>query len=122
MRKLITRDVFAFLRVVTEAGVRQEIKAIADKVADQGADVDARSVGFDLMLSCIEHLSAKRAEDLVYEFLAGPLEIPSGEIADMELVELSNTATKWFADYADPKAVKAFFGAVSRLMKDQPGT
>jgi len=122
MRKLITSDVFAFLRVVTEAGVRKEIKAITDLVADQGAEVDARALGYDLMLSCMEHLSGRKAEGLIYEFLSGPLGISADEIAGMELGELADTVTKWYADCADPKAVKAFFGAVSRLMKDQPGT
>ena len=88
----------------------------------EGSEIDARDVGFDLVLSCMEHLSTKKAEGLMYEFLAGPFGIPADTIAGMELTELADTATKWFADYVDPKAVNAFFGALSRLMTDKPGT
>lgn len=117
MRKLKTKDVFAFLRVATEAGIRREIRALADQIAEAGEETDARSVGFDLIFSCLDHLGAKKAEGLVYEFLAGPFEMGPDVIAEMDLAEFGETATKWAKEYLDRETLRSFFGSLASLMK-----
>lgn len=117
MRKLKTKDVFAFLRVATEAGIRREIRALADQIAAAGEETDARSVGFDLIFSCLDHLGAKKAEGLVYEFLAGPWEMEPEAIADMDLSEFGDTAKKWATEYLDRETLRSFFGSLASLMR-----
>lgn len=117
MRKLKTKDVFAFLRVATEAGIRREIRVVADQISEAGEETDARSIGFDLILSCLDHLGAKKAEGLVYEFLAGPWEMDPEAIADMELSELLETCRKWGHEYVDRETLRSFFGSLASLMK-----
>lgn len=117
MRKLKTKDVFAFLRVATEAGIRDEIRAIADQIAEKGELTDQRQVGFNLIFSCLDRLGAKKAEGLVYEFLAGVWEMDPQTIADMDLQEFGDTAKKWGTEYLDRETLKHFFESLAGLMK-----
>lgn len=117
MRRLKTSDVFAFCRLCSEAHVRDEVKAIAAVIQRDGAAVDATRVGYDLILSVIEHMGAKSAERQVYEFLAGVWEMDADAIADMELKEFSDTMRTWGSEYLDKETLKGFFGSLSRLMR-----
>lgn len=116
MRKLQTRDVFAFLRVASEADIRREVRLIAEKLAGDET-ISARDVGFELILTCIEHLGAKKAEKLIYEFLSGPLEMEPSDIEGMDLEELAKTGRAWFEGYIDKDSLTAFFRSASGLMK-----
>lgn len=117
MRRLKTSDVFAFCRICSEAHVRDEVKAIAAVVQKEGAEADATAVGYDLILSVVEHLGAKGAEHMIYEFFAGVWEMDPDDIANMELSELSDTIKRWGSEYVDKETLKAFFGSLSRLMR-----
>lgn len=117
MRKLKTKDVFAFLRVATEAGIRREIRVLADRIAEEGEEADARSVGFDLIFSCLDHLGQKKAEGLVYEFLAGPWEMDPDVIGEMDLADFAATAKEWGTEYLDRETLRSFFGSLASLMK-----
>ena len=116
MRKLLTRDVFAFLRLASEANIRREVRLIAERLGGDESVTD-QDIGFELIFSCIEHLGAKKAEGLAYEFLAGPLELEPGAIADMELGKLADTLREWGEGYVDREELGRFFASVSKLMK-----
>lgn len=117
MRKLKTSDVFAFLRIASEAHIRDEVKHLAAVVQAQGDKADAQTVGYDLILSVLDHLSAKGAEALVYEFLAGVWEMKPQAVADLGLLEFRDKFKAWSEMYVDREEVKAFFGQLSRLMR-----
>lgn len=117
MRRLKTSDVFAFLRIASEAHIRDEVKRLAGVVQAQGENADAQAVGYDLILSVLDGLSAKGAERGVYEFLAGVWEMTPQAVADLELVAFRDKFKHWAETYVDRDEVKAFFGALSRLMK-----
>lgn len=116
MRKLQTRDVFAFLRVASQANIRREIRLIADRLAGD-EQISATDVGYELILTCIEHLGEKKAEGLVYELLAGPLEMETAAIETMELGQLAKTLREWADGYLDKEELQAFFRSASALMK-----
>lgn len=117
MRKLKTADVFAFLRIAGEAHIRDEVRAIADKVAAEGAAIDAQKVGYDLILASVEGLGRKRAEAMAYEFLGGVWEMEPSAVAEMSLSEFWDTFKRWTKDYVDREEVRAFFGALSSWMR-----
>lgn len=116
MRKLITRDVPAFARVLTEAGIRAEVRAMAERVKESGGTLKAEDVGWEIILAALEKLSGKRSEALMYEALSGPLEIGPEEIANMDLDVFGETLAKWYREYTNPETVRHFFGQLSRLM------
>lgn len=116
MRKLKTKDAPAFIRVLSEAGIRTEVRAIAERAKANGAGVKAEDVGWEIILACLERLSEKGAEALLYEFIAGPLELPAEEIGEMDLDAFAETLTTWWRDYTSPEAVRRFFAFVSGLM------
>ena len=117
MRRLKTSDVFAFMRIASEAHIRDEVKALAAVIQRDGANADAQSVGYDLILSVLDRMGAKGAEKAVYDFLAGVWEIEPQAVADMELGEFGETMKTWATEYVDRDAVRAFFGQLSRLMR-----
>lgn len=116
MRKLQTKDVFAALRVITEANIRYDLRAVV-ATAQSGREVDVQNLGFDVILTCIEHLSGKGAEKLVYDFLAGPWEVDPSEIPGWELSRLSETFRQWRDGYVDKEELMSFWKALSGLMR-----
>jgi hypothetical protein len=74
MRKLKTMDVFAAARIVKAAGIKEEVKRIALEYSDRKEITESyqKQVGAELVISVIDGLSEKKAENLMYEFLAGP--------------------------------------------------
>ena len=116
MRKLKTSDVPAFVRVLTEAGIRSEVREIAEQVKAAGGNVQANDIGWNFILLTLERLSGKRAESMLYEFIAGPLELTPEEVADMDLEVFADNVVKWYKDCTNPDTVRRFFASVSRLM------
>lgn len=116
MRRLKTKDVFAAMRVISEADIRRELRTIVAN-AQQGKEVDVQNLGFDIILSCIEHLSGKAAENLVYEFLAGPWEVDPAEIGEWDLSKLVDTFNEWKDGYVSKDELLSFGKALSGLMK-----
>lgn len=85
MRKLNTSDVFAFTRLVKEIGLKEEIKNITAKVAEE---TDIKALGIDIIFTLIEKFSEVNSENALYEFLSRPLEISKEEVGTMDLFDL----------------------------------
>lgn len=85
MRKLNTSDVFAFTRLVKEIGLKEEIKNITAKVAEE---TDVKALGIDIIFTLIEKFSEVNSENALYEFLSRPLEISKEEVGTMDLFDL----------------------------------
>lgn len=86
MKKLKTSDLFAALRVMKQANVRDELKPIFEKAKQDNADV--QSVGMDGILAIVGALTEKKAEKAMFEFLAGPFEVKPSEVEEMPITEL----------------------------------
>lgn len=85
MRKLNTSDVFAFTRMVTEIGLKEEIKDITSKITNE---TDTRTLGLDVIFKMVEKFSEVNSEKALYEFLSGPLEVSKEEVGTMDLFDL----------------------------------
>lgn len=86
MRKLNTADVFAAARVIRASGVRIELRELIARAAE--SDTPIKSVGIEGFLVVAEALAEKKAEQALYDFLSGPLEMPSAEIPLLPIDEL----------------------------------
>ena len=115
MRKLKTMDVFAAMRIAKAAGIKDEIKRIALEVSEK-TEISQKEVGAELILSVIEGLSEKNAEGMMYEFLAGPLEVEPETIANMELTELLDQI-KELGKLESPEGWSSFFKSLAALIK-----
>lgn len=110
MRKLNTSDVFSALRFIRAANLREEVKPLLKAAASGEASVE--DVGIDGILTLIEALSEKRAEEALYSVLAGPLEVEAREVAAMELTDLADNLKA----IAEENDLKTFFGYVSGIL------
>lgn len=91
MRKLQTKDVFATMRIIKKAKLREEIKPFI-KLATEGT-INVEDIGIEGVLGLIETLSEKNAETAIYEVLSGPFEIEPNEVASMEINTLKENLT-----------------------------
>ena len=73
MRGLETQDVFAFVRMIDEVGIKDQLKTMIMS-KDSIQDLTAESFGYDLIFALMEGASKKKAEESIYEFFAN---IPS---------------------------------------------
>lgn len=115
MRELKTCDLFGAMRVVKAAGVKDEIKRIALEINEK-KEVNQREIGAELILSVIEGLSEKKAESLMYEFLAGPLEMDAEQIGEMKITELIEKI-KELGKMESPEGWASFFKSLGDLIK-----
>lgn len=113
MRKFETADLFAAGRIISELGVKEEIRAVCMKSNDI---TDVWAAGYDLIYLLFEKAVEKKTETLIYEFLAGIMEISAEEVKHYDLLDLIDELTtgengeKW----------KAFFTRLARLIKAAP--
>jgi len=87
MRKLQTRDVFATMRAVSKANLKEEIKPVLKKASS--GEMNVEDVGIDGILGLIEIFSQKKSEQAIYEVLAGPFELTAKEVETMDFVTLA---------------------------------
>lgn len=87
MRKLQTQDVFAAMRAISKANLREEIKPFLKKAS--AGEVNVEDVGIEGILGLMEVLSRKNSEQAFYEVLAGPFEMAAEEVMTLDLVELA---------------------------------
>lgn len=113
MRLLKSKDLFAAMRVIKTAKIREELKAIMSKAGEKGAD--PADVGMEAFLMIIEALSEKKAERCMYELIAGPAEMKPEEVENLPLDELM-TIIKTIAEEND---LKGFFTTLSGLMNSK---
>lgn len=110
MRKLNTADVFAMARIIRASGVREELREMIHRVADQGLSME--SVGIEGVLVIVEAVAEKKAEHAMYEALSGPFEVAAEEIAAMELDALIDSLEQLHQE----NDLQRFFGFVSRIL------
>jgi hypothetical protein len=87
MRKLQTQDVFAAMRAISKANLKEEIKPLLKKASDGETNIE--DVGIEGILGMIEIFSQKKSEQAIYEVLAGPFEVTAKEIETMDFVTLA---------------------------------
>lgn len=120
MRKLRTTDVFAGMRLVKKAGLKETVQRIAalakERKKEESEGVNIEELGIDMVLEIIENLAEVGAEQKVYEFLAGPLEKTVEELKNMEVLELIEMM-KSYKEVENVDGWKAFFQSLLRLMK-----
>lgn len=109
MRKLQSTDVFACCRLLTEIGLKDEIKHIALGINTLG-DIDVNEVGFNLIWSIFEKATSKKAEDKVYKFLSDILE------EDVETLKKSDPA-EFIEKVVGIEGWSSFFSSVANLMR-----
>lgn len=110
MRKLNTSDIFAALRVIRAANLREEIKPLLKRAAEGSASLE--DVGIDGIISAMEMMAEKKAERAVYEVLSGPLEISADEVAALDILDFAQKVEQ----IAKENDLKAFFGYVSGIL------
>lgn len=87
MRKLKTRDVPAFCRCLKRMGAKDKFKEIAME-SNTLKDVETR--GFDLIWDLFDLATEQEGEVYIYEFLAGPFEMSTDEVSDLDIDVLIN--------------------------------
>lgn len=112
MRGLETQDVFAFIRLIDEVGIKDELKTLILS-KDSIKDLTSESFGYDMIFTLISGASKKKAEEALYEFFANIMECDKDVIRHMEPTEFIEKAIK----VADIEKWKSFFSSVAKLMK-----
>lgn len=116
MRKLQTKDIFSAMRLIRKANLREEIKPIIIMAANK--EIKTEDVGVEAVLTIIETFVEKKAENEIYNFLAGPFEIPAEEISDMDMMEFIEK----LGELAKESDIKAFFTTLSSMMTVKSST
>lgn len=112
MRNLQTQDVFAFVRMIDEVGIKDQLKTLILS-KDNLTEVTTESFGYDLIFTLMEGASKKKAEESIYEFFSNIMECPKEDIRTMEPTEFLENIIK----IADVEKWKSFFTSAARLMK-----
>jgi hypothetical protein len=110
MRKLKTRDVFAFARCLKKIGAKDRIQTAAQE-ANTVKDVWA--FGFDMMWDIFDVATEADAEMELYKFFAGPFETTPEGVADMDLDELQ----AGLKQLAEENNLLSFFKSAAKSMK-----
>lgn len=110
MRKLCGSDIFAALRVIRTANLREELKPVI--LAAAAGEGRVEDVGYDGVMAVLEAAAEKRCEAAIWEFLAAPMEMEPAEVAALALPELVDS----LADLCELTDVQRFFDSVRRLM------
>lgn len=115
MRKLIGKDIFEAFRIIKKAGLKEElqplIKSLASKVKEDGVNIE--DIGISTILTIIEIMTEKKAEQGIWEFLAGPFEMAAGDVAELDFADLMDK----FDQLVEDNDLKRFFTRLSGLME-----
>lgn len=112
MRNLQTQDVFAFVRLIDEVGIKDDLKKLILS-KDSIKELTQESFGYDLIFTLISGASKKKAEQALYEFFAPLMEKTPDEVRIMEPTDFIESVIK----VADVEKWKSFFTSVAKLMK-----
>jgi len=112
MRELQTSDLFAFVRLIEKSGIKDELKAKALEIKSI-ADINAESLGYDIILMVLEKAAEPKTEKEVYSFFAPIFEMKEEEIKKMDAIEFLETVTK----VASLERWRDFFSLVAKLQK-----
>lgn len=114
MRALNNSDLFAFVRLVKKAKITDKIKELTLSINNIN-EINTESFGYDVMFTIIEAAAEKESEQAVYEFLSGPLEMTTEELALADPVETIEKVMQ----IADVERWKTFFTSAANLMKSK---
>ncbi len=110
MRKLNTKDVFAFARIVKASGMRTELKAIIREISER-EDWNVEDIGMESVLAILEALAEKKSETAICEMLAGPFEMTAEEVQNLELNDLLGYMRRMIEE----NDLRSFFSYVSGI-------
>lgn len=110
MKKLQTSDVFAALRIVKAANLKEALKPTLMKVAEGEKNIS--DIGIETVLSVIEGLSDAKSEGAFYEFLSAPFEMSAEDVAALPLEELLADLKK----LGEENDLKSFFKSLSAVI------
>lgn len=112
MRELQTSDIFAFVRLINKAGIKEEIKQKVLEV-DDISKVNTESFGYDIILTMLEKASEPKVEKEIYSFFANVFEMSEEEVKTMDAIEFLESVGK----IASIDRWKSFFSSVAKLTK-----
>ncbi len=110
MRKLKTKDVPAFCRMLKTVGFKEDFRAIAQEAQ---TSKDVWNAGFELLWRLFDVITEREGEEALYAFLAGPFDMTPGEVGDMDLADLI-AACRQLAEEND---LLGFFKSAAALMR-----
>lgn len=108
MRKLNTRDVFAFSRLLKKMNCKEEFKKLAKngEVAE-----DATEFGVDVIWFILDCASNAGVEEMLYSFVAPIIGTKTEDVANMEINDFIET----LMDIAKNNDLSSFFKSASKL-------
>ena len=109
MRKINTADVFKAMRLIQGSELKQKLIPIIKNVS---ASDDKVNVGIAGMLSVIEVFAESKCEKMIYDWLAGPLEVDPKTIPEMDISELADNLEA----LGKENDLKRFFTVLSGLI------
>lgn len=109
MRKINLRDTFAFARLIKEIGIKDEFLEMTEKANGYAS---LNQLGYDTIFNIIAVATEKKSEDRIYEWLSGPFEKPSDDVANMPLDEI----IQGFKTILNMRGIKAFLLSASKLI------
>ena len=115
MRKLNGGDIFPALRVLRAMDLSDPINKLIEEVSKAETE-EAKSVaGIGFLGNCLEKaLDSKGGEQLIFSFLAGPLEQPNGDaVRAMDLNALADAIIQ----LTEENDLISFFTKVKRIMR-----
>ena len=115
MRKLNGGDIFPALRVLRAMDLSDPINKLIEEVSKAETE-DAKIVaGIGFLGNCLEKaIDSKGGEQLIFSFLAGPLEQPSGDaVRAMDLNALADAIIQ----LTEENDLISFFTKVKRIMR-----
>lgn len=110
MRKLQTSDIFAALRLIKKANLKEEIGPFLNIVRDE--ELNMEHIGVSGILRLIEIMAEKQAEQGFYEFLGGPFEMGSEEVESLEI----NDLVLKIEALKEENDLKSFFSSLRKLI------
>ena len=111
MRKLKGTDLFNTLRLIKKANLKDELLPVIKQLTASGMSVE--DMGITGFLTIIEILTERKAEQGIWEVLAGPFEMKPDEVAGLDLLDLAEKMEQ----LAEENDLKRFFTMLSGLMQ-----
>lgn len=113
MRNLNGHDVFMALKVLKKIGVKDELLELAQSI---GKEESQEKVGARLIFGVLANAGDDEAEKAFFDFLAGPLETPAKELAEMDLLDLADEIDR-FVKTVDRERWSSFFHSLLASLK-----
>lgn len=109
MKRLVTGDLFAAMRVIKESNAKE---ALIPVLKNLDKETDAEEVGVNVILTLIECASNVKAEGAIYSFLSSPFEMTKEEVATLPLGDL----VAKLKELSEENDLVSFFNALSDLI------